>query len=342
MEKKWEFDKEYLKNIINELTYILKHNKLPKQDKEILKTELFFFKKALKGHYWKNQMENIPSISFESLKMNVLAKMKRDYNILGDCSISKSIDEMIEDTLIIYNTYSKIFYEKAKFIYEHSCPLIQEVVHKKNTSFCVYSNHLQLPFLIIVKNEAPYILIHETQHCIENMLHRNSPFYFKELGPILFETINLDNLYPYQRNIAYYYKDRIEETFFHIDILQEYFKALLEFKERDFFVSSKEFIKIFEEIFYDNENLSMKEFVQNVQCDVLDPDYDLYICYFLSFLKSIELREQIYNDKKHGIELLENCLNNPSATFSFTNNTIDYYQRYCKEIYEKQKILIKK
>ena len=77
MEKKWEFDKEYLKNIINELTYILKHNKLPKQDKEILKTELFFFKKALKGHYWKNQMENIPSISFESLKMNVLSKMKR-------------------------------------------------------------------------------------------------------------------------------------------------------------------------------------------------------------------------------------------------------------------------
>ena len=218
MEKKWEFDKEYLKNIINELTYILKHNKLPKQDKEILKTELFFFKKALKGHYWKNQMENIPSISFESLKMNVLAKMKRDYNILGDCfihwvlndcdnifenkklkniSISKSIDEMIEDTLIIYNTYSKIFYEKAKFIYEHSCPLIQEVVHKKNTSFCVYSNHLQLPFLIIVKNEAPYILIHETQHCIENMLHRNSPFYFKELGPILFETINY---WPYRCN----------------------------------------------------------------------------------------------------------------------------------------------
>ena len=143
-------------------------------------------------------------------------------------------------------------------------------------------------------------------------------------------------------DMTYYYKDRIEETVFHVDILQEYFKALLEFKERDFFVSSKEFIKIFEEIFYDNENLSMKEFVQNVQCDVLDPDYDLYICYFLSFLKSIELREQIYNDKKHGIELLENCLNNPSATFSFTNNTIDYYQRYCKEIYEKQKILIKK
>ena len=243
-------------------------------------------------------------------------------------------DDIVALSLNIYDNMLPIFSKIARTIIDYPINLINFDLNSNIGSQCFFV--FNLPFLHIENYcKQPDNFIHELQHGVEKMLEYKTPIYYKELGPILLETLYIDALVNKNySNASSLYFERIAEVEAFLDYLSRYFKCLRELKKYNFNVQMNKFI----DIINSNNLLYGNKFTMN---DLLNEDFKEYLMYLLSFFKSLTIRDIIYQDKKKGLEMLVNSLKSCKEEIykMNTNNTLQSYDDYLKEIVLKEKKL---
>jgi len=173
---------------------------------------------------------------------------------------------------------------------------------------------------------------HEVQHAIE-ILHKYlaNPLY-SELGPILYEMLFNEELY---KSRGYLQSGdcsfRIEEAMYLLEIVCSYFQVLLSFKEKNFDVSTDEFLKTFEEI----EEIEPTLLVDYLKEEIANDNIVSDMSYLFSFLKAIELREEKIKSYSKQPELLEYYIKRKTFDFQIPQDGFDIYKRYVEEMNQK-------
>lgn len=241
-------------------------------------------------------------------------------------------EEIVDETLELYSIYFEKFYNTAQNIINYPLNLINFTKNGHLGSYCFESDMFKLPF-INIKNYSgnPEDFAHELQHGVEYMDNYKSNLYSSELGPILIETLYIDRLVKSRdRNAASLYYHRIYEMESILTELLSYYSCIKEFRKYNFEVSNSKFINTlyYHNLIYTKENIMFND---------LDIDVDEYLNYLLSFFKSLEVRDKVYQDKKHAFTLLKKYLNYKNPMNYCEEQMLNDYEEYRKEVISKVK-----
>jgi hypothetical protein len=132
------------------------------------------------------------------------------------------------------------------------------------------------------------------------------------------------------------YNRRIQETELYLDYIASYFKAVKDLQKYQFNVSESKL----EDILLTNQVIchSVEELVGIMQYDTGSS-----LSYLMSFLKSLDIRECVYCDKKRGLKLLRKQLVSENMQDIYTpHKMLQVYERYLQEVDSKKKELNKK
>lgn len=351
---KWNFNLDYLEETIKMGNKMLLDKKLSNKMRKKVIMDINVFKNFISGKYEVPSEKAIydDNYSFIKLKKFFLKDAKEHYEFLGEelinfiINLKKEdifnfdnfdfqnvlpVEKQMELTLENYKKISNDFYKCAnELMIDDKVSQIQ-ITHDAD-SYCYYSDIVKLPFLIINPSECNNILNHEVQHAIEIMLNLEIPTVFSELGSITLELLFNDKLFEYQNYLSGFdYYDRFDDMSCQLDDLSDYFHLLKKLKTYDFKPNKKEFMDLFSSSIGIKQN-DIKLFL----IDLLnDCEYDLDICYTLSFLKAIELREQVNNSNCNLMELLNQ--NYTKFNFLIPNDGFKIYERYIDEMKQKTK-----
>lgn len=286
------------------------------------------------------------------IKEIFLNMMKKDYNELGESFLKyiieldrlnifrcdmlepiykNNIDKVADITLEVYSKYSNLLYKNAKDVLDNKCVLVVENIDSK--SYMTFLNCINKPICVVDKSDNPNTLIHEVEHAIEAKLRYRIPEDYDELGAITFETLFIDELVDKKiKGTEALYYDRIRESIdFHKDLVN-YYMAILYAKRKNFKITNSEFIIMMTEIM----NIEKKNIISYSNDLFFQDLFNQELLYFLSFIKSIEIRNMILNDKKLGLKYLRECLNGKDLSFNEKEN-FNYVKQYIKEIKKKNK-----
>lgn len=357
MDNKWQFDEEFLKKNIKDGKQLLKRHDISDVKKGLIQETIYQFSEfldILNDNYIKTPPTEPSYSNFTVIKNNFLHKAMQDFHKYGDGFIdfiiylsdnhtylsfdnadyfTKTDPELIVNRgLEVYQEYFPEFYPTTQSIVEYPIPLINFSSKKTIGSQCFYDAILQLPFIHVEKSdEFPPSFIHELQHGVEGIRGYRSYIYFRELGPILMETLYIDKMVKNREvDATILYLDRVMEAEAFLDYLSCYFKVLKELRKLNFSVSSGELINILRKnqfIYEDKMELS----------SAINENFDDYMMYLISFFKSLEIREKIYQDRKYGLKLLKKALVNNSVVHLDEESMLQTYENYLYEISKKQK-----
>lgn len=361
MNYRWQFDRDFLIRTINDFKIqLLNSSAISSKKREEMQAtieEFSFFLDVLDGNKIKNDFDfdifsNLKKEDFIILKRLFLSKACKDYNLVGEELINFVIvladsfkatigcdmqydsdvspDEIVAHTLEVYDNYLELFSSTAREIIDYPIRLINFSKNKNKGSECFYT--FNLPFINVEEyNKRPNDFIHELQHGIEKIKGYNGNIYFKELGPILSETLYIDKMYEkkdYDAVMLYF--ERINECEYILGYLNKYFLCIKEFQKYNFEVKTVKFVEILERnSFFNSNNVLISDF--------LDKNILELLMYTLSFLKSLEVRNLIYQDKNKGLKLLNNTLTGKKDKHLTTDKMLNDYDDYLREIAIKRK-----
>ena len=109
---------------------------------------------------------------------------------------------------------------------------------------------------------------------------------------------------------------------------------MMAFSQTNFQVPTDIFLEEFSNLCYSSDEEGVIDFIR----EEVDPSEIVdEMAYLYSYLRAIELREQIQDKKQDCIELLEPHLTSKKFTFTPTEETFATYKRFTKEMKEKTK-----
>ena len=211
--RKWKFNEQLLQETICIGKYYLEHNDLTSQEKAEIKSDISRFKRFINGDF--ETTSTYRHLSLPMIKKSVLASMKkyrrlfnrefREWLInLQQANIFRygqyiprfklSIDTMADETLTLYGNQAPHFFLQAEALLSEKISLIH-YTKTDSSSFCFYSNLLDLPMIIINSKDDASVLTHEIQHGIEYLKDIPTHIFYHELGPIYFELIFSDQTF---------------------------------------------------------------------------------------------------------------------------------------------------
>lgn len=358
MSRKYEFDKQYLKSILNKGNIILIKNNLSEFDQKIIQEDVSFLRRVLSNDFKFYEGENPNEYkTFKALKNELLIYLKKMYHYLGEALINYlidleeeqifddpqsfgytflSVDEMVELTLKNYEENSRFLLGTAKqIISSRPTNQIQVVEDLGSSSYCHCSTLTELPFLIIDPLEKPQILNHELEHGIEFSLAINYNDVFSELGAIYFEMLFTDVLYKSKGFIfPDSYTGRIEDASYQLRYLTPFFKIMKIFAKNNFKVSDD----CFKQILLENINVMDNDIESYLRQEDVIGDIDGETIYLLSFLKAIELREKTKGVKDDKLIYLTPYTARNKLNFGTSKSTFKIYKDYILEMKSKVKI----
>ena len=329
----------------NELLSVYRNRKASTLER-LNSLELMYYNKGYKKPLYRVNSINFGNIS--EAKSLFLEKMRHDYRLIGEKLIKyilelqkmdifnidtdtpiyvNSMDKIAEITLELYSKFSNTFYKIAKEMIDNKQVLVVE--NAEIPSYMIYLNSINKSFCVIDKNDNPNTLIHEIEHGIEATLNFMVPDIYSELGSITFENLFIDELIDRKTNSAeLLYAKRVLDCKNILDDLGDYFKMILYAKSNNFNMTTSKFIIMAETIMHVDKN-KILEFLN----DEFNNNYfQEELVYLLSYIKSLEMRNIMLNDKKKGIIRLEKTLNKPDYTFNSNEKSIDNIKHFVKEI----------
>lgn len=354
---RWQFDEEFLIKTIKDAKKLLKRKDVSDTIKGLMQETICQFSEFLdviNNNYVTTSTNNDINSDFYSIKKQFINKAIHDYNTIGSnimdmiiylsnnhtylCCSKESYsgnstpDQIVEQSLELYETYFPDLLPIAKSIIEYPINLINFTSKQNIGSQCFYESIFKLPF-IHIENSAnfPPDFIHELQHGIEGIQEYRSYRYFKELGPILMETLYIDRMVKKREaNASLLYFERIEEAEAFLDYLSCYFKCLKTLRKSNFNVKNGQFVEILKEarLIY-NDRLIIN--------GMLNDDFNEYIMYLLSFLKSLEIRNKVHQDQKYGFQCLQKSLKGKTIEYINEEKLLETYEDYLQEVILKQK-----
>lgn len=356
MERDWKFDKDFLREKINEGESLLKYNDIDENKRLEIDSMLSNFYDYL-GESHSYSSDKRPILSLENIYKSLTNKFKRDLDKLDlDCWVSMhdlcwksekpslmtgnthklnlSDDKMVTNTLNFYKKLDKDFYVAAKKIITNPVSLINFSNRKSLGDHCFPCRYLDLPFINVYKeNDLSAIwFVHELQHGIDYILYKDVPYFFSEASFIFSETLYIDSLV--QKGVKIvdpnrFYSYRIHTNNENMQNLYNYVELLYRFIENGLEVNKDNVSKI---LICDSE----KE-INNKYNFLRVRNYLEMFGYILGFLKSLELREIYYNDRNIALSQLKNILmgGNDNVDFDMLE---DCYSNYVSEIKAKYKM----
>lgn len=359
MTTKWSFDQQFIKDVIDKGYVLLEDPKLTKSKKKNIRIDINKFQSFLRGDYEITPSDQRLPHNVEQLKRVMLKKMQEQYKTLGEDLIlwtmdlcyneiftsprksrktRLSIDDQADLTLENYATNAPGYRQTAEQILSPAIiRQVQEVPDLEDTSYCYYDEITELPFLIVNPKQAPWALNHETQHAVEELKKLEANRYFHELGPILLELLFNDTLYKNQGFLNKGdYSDRIEDSEETIRRLYRYFDIMLTFAQTNFQVPADVFLDEFSNICYASSEEGIVDFIRE---EVEPSEIVDEMAYLYSYLRAIELREQIHDKKQDCIQLLEPHLTSKRFVFKPTEESFATYRRFTQEMKSKTKKL---
>lgn len=351
--KRWSFDKDYLRSVIDKGVRMLESNNLSRKARQFIRIDIETFSRFLNDDF---ELRNADCYKFstpnniDKLRDYILLKMKRQYNILGEDLIQFIIElndlEIFEQTsgisditqislecqteLIIKN------YEKnaPKFVNAAKEILLDDKIKQiqiidNDDSYCHYDYITEKSYILVNMTDAPCIFNHEVEHAIEEYFRYPTNYFYDELGAILNEM--LFNLELYKVNGYLYtgdYDFRLDENAYLIKSVSEYFKILKIFASKNFNISTSELINTFLEFEKTSEMLVWEYLREDIATNYMEGN----IGYLLSFLKAVELRELFVNKNRDSFDIFEHYLKNKKFVFRRPKDGFDLYKRYIGDV----------
>ena len=358
MTSNWSFDKKFIEDVIAKGYVLLDDPKLSKATKKSIRTDIQTFTRFTNGDFdSRPTFIPKPPHDLEKLKHYILRRMESQYHNLGEETIlwtmdlgyeeifkikgrnKKTIltlDDQVETTLETYHDHSKRLLKAAKPILSNDIiRQIQEVKNLGTSSYCYYDEITGLPYLILNPKNASWITAHETEHAVEELRKLEGHRYYAELGPILIELLFNDTLYKNQGflNVGDY-KDRMLDAEEQLLTLFNYFEIMLTFASMNFNVPTDVFVKEFQEICESDTQEGLIDFLRE---EIAPTDLVDDMAYLYSYLKAIELREQLQTSKQDCAYVLEPHLKTKKFTFTPKKENFDIYRRFHEEMVSKTK-----
>ena len=352
MGNKWEFDKEYLEELIKKGNELLNSNKISRAKKKLIQEDIETFSRFLCGYFSLYRETDYNEIPLNILKRQVLKQMKKYYKILGpkliDWTISLqkegifgyqeneektilTMEEQVPLTLENYNNNSKyLLYGAQSLLSTDPISQIQVVEIPDADSYCYSSDITYFPFMVVNPNEAPSSLNHELEHGIEDVIGYSHPELFRELGPMVMESLFLDVLASRQGFLySGDFQDRFELMTNCLEDLAEYFEVMKEFAKKDFIVSMDEF----KNTFFEKDIVSPMNFEEYLKDEILDADgITKGMKYLYSFLKAIEIREKSKISKDDVLNLFDGYIYDKRFNFNPQYDSFKVYKNYVEEM----------
>ena len=349
---KWHFNKSLIEEAINTGQSFLLSPNLSKQDRLEITSDIKRFKLFLDGNfdnYIRRRRQNMPY-----LKNNIISGMKNLEKILSprlrrwliDLAqdqiftidsetpiFTMSLDEAAKTTLKNYKMNASAMYNFAKTILEPKQGIIQEAV-LNTSSYCFYSDILQLPFIVVDPLDDAGCLNHELEHGIEYLMGTRPHFFYSEFGPIFFELLFCDESYKkYGKSSLAMHITRIKETEDYLNVLAVYFCAMKIFSLRNYDVSEQFFLETFE-YFSNVENDNLIDFLNDefVNSQIIES-----ITYVLSFLKAIQVRELANNGGNQSGASFNDIVFSKKFKFKIPDSNYQLYEKYIEEIKQKMR-----
>lgn len=354
---KWSFDKVYLSDAIAKGKEALASNKLSRRMKQHIRIDIETFERFIQDDFeFKSSSSYKVSLpnDIDKLKEYILSRMSKQYKMLGESLIKWVID--LSDARIFKDTYSRSW-DITEIPLEEQVELIIKNYENNSTKFlesakkiileptvkqiqvldfcdpyCHYDAITQNSYLIIDTSETACLFNHEVQHAVENQLRYNTNRLYWELGPIYYEMLFNEELYKSKGSIKVGdYAFRLDDAIYLLDVLYGYLKILLLFAEKNFNISTKEFLNTFQTTKKIRPNLLDFYLREEVANDDLFEDMK----YIFSILKAIELREKRINSATNQQEVLESYLKRKRFQFQIPQDGFKVYERFIEEMNQK-------
>lgn len=355
MENKiYRFDELFLLEQIKKSKERLKNDNLSQEEKNDIKAMIIKFskyliqgnsktkkclrKKETKEEMCKNLEEKLNS-DLTRLSIDFWCKIKYLCNNLN-CSQFEEIvynnipvndTQMLNLILDFYKNLDISYYKKALQIIQSPISLINFDDNSNLDDECFECYYLNAPFLNIktAGDEKYCTFVHELQHGIEFLLDEQNYFsLYRELSPIFFEIIFTDILYNIYQCEGMY-SVRINNNVFIMESLKEYIDMLLLFKAQGRKVNKNNIEILF--------GTNGKKRLEEKYKIIMKVDFVEYCRYFISLLKSIELREKYYKcNRQQVIQELRECVSGNNLNVKY-NSLIKCYNDFIDEIEEKHK-----
>ena len=364
---KYNFDRKTLQYSLEQCKKKLKSRSLPLVEKFAYEEDETFFSNMLSGnysnitdefYYYEGIEDDIEDneYSFEELKEILIGKSIELSKILGDNIIdliiqlqeeevfyipseteekTLTMDEQVEYTIKNYEQNSKKLLIPARRLLQEK-KLIQATTKDEISSYTQFPYSVDLPFIIVNPNERTCILNHELEHALEYILNidREKKGLYLELGSIYFEMLFCDQLHKLSEDkYSSDYQKRVYETYLYILQFYPLFKFIKELKSRNFQISDKIFKQLCKNVLGVEEN-ELEDYVIYI---FEDDNIITQLCYLLSHLKAIELREQNGRKKQDSLDIiLPEIIKPVSADQKSNKEKILTYRRYLSEIERKR------
>ena len=349
--KKWQFNQSTINDAIEAGNRFLLDKSLGKKQRREITTDIRRFQAFLNGDF--ELTKTTKELQGTQLKNNILKSMKKHSKLFKHDLISwligleqsdiffKSdelqpfkidINEAANYTLDNYKYNAPLFYSYAyELLKNKKINLIHETP-LDSSSYCFYSDILQLPFIVIGTDDEASALNHEIQHAIEYLLGITTNPYYSEFGPIYFETLFNDHLYNQFGSAALSSNlNRIYDAKKQLEIIKCYLYCLCIFSYKDFNVDDDLFFETFQEI----TGLENKDLIKFLNEEIIEQELNETLSYLFSFLKAIEIRNL---EQKNDIEAkrkFNQILYSKRFSFKKPQNGFKIYKDFVDEIKEK-------
>ena len=243
------------------------------------------------------------------------------------------MEEQVELTIKNYERNAPKFLVPAKeIILGESIRQIQLV--DECSSYCHHDSITGQSYILINSTDAPCFFNHEVQHAIEVSLnYSTSPLYY-ELGPILCEMLFNEELYKLKGHLENGDFDfRLDDAVTLLKCINDYFKVLVSFAKKDFYISTNEFLTKFQSV----KEIELNSLDEYLREEIANGEIIDDMNYLFSFLKAVELREKRMNSNDSQSELLEHHIKKKSFCFWIPQDGYRPYERYIEEMNQKVK-----
>lgn len=349
MQKLYKFDPNYIKMLLRKSEKKLSRTICPVERKN-LQEEIELFRNFLQGNYEGIEISTPPiPKNLTKAKKQILSRLREVYKTLGEDTINWLLKlekeklfqgynstnqtklDLPSQVLLTEDNYkriSPILYKQIKKLLRPEQAKIQETT-LESSSYCHHVLVTDEPLLIINPSESPSILNHEVEHAGEILLKYLSNYYLQELGPMYMEHHFLERLYEQQGFLKEGdYAHRFQNLDEYIEDAASYLRLIKLFKEKNFSVSTEDFIKIIS----DYEMLSNEEVLPYVYEQSLGADEQESIMYILSILRAMELYDTSSSFEGDHLNLLKPDISNPNSSFHPPKEGIKVYKKYISKM----------
>lgn len=351
--KKWSFDKDYFRKVIDIGKNMLENKKLSRRERQSIRIDIEIFSRYILDDF---ELKNADCYNFstpkniDKLRDYILFKMKRQYDMLGEDTIRFIIElneaGIFEETRGITDITKLSMEEQVELIiknYERNIPKFvkpaSEIMLDNNVrqiqviddedSYCHYDYITRKSYILVNMLDAPCIFNHEVEHAIEEHFNYSTHFLYDELGAILNEMLFNEEIY---RLNGYLYEGdydfRLDGSCYLLNSVYSYFKILLSFASKNFNISTNELIDIFLKF----KKIDEKYVLEYLREDIATNYMEGNIGYLVSFLKAVELRELFINNSKDSFYILEHYLKNKKFVFRRPKDGFMLYNRYIDDV----------